>query len=205
MKKRKVVAPATVAALVAGVTGPDASVTPEKPDAVPVVGEEAAVETDVEIVNEASEEMVEGSEASTPSQTEAVDLAVLREALTTAKAELKDTQREQFKAEAKIEQLEEALSASKEEVSAAQHTIGKLAAIVGDVMNNMNVALGRGRQDVSGLSGEEVVSRYAAVKEEFSQAYLAGGVTGAVDNESDTNKKPFRDSTQQAVIDSVGL
>ncbi len=205
MKRRKVVAPATAAALAVGVSGPEAGAAPDG-----AVVDPGVQETDEQVVDAAAVVEGEGEVSDSPAETTAEEttgeqnVPAVDPRVAELKADLKAAEKAQYKAEARVEELEGELTEAKEAVAAEAAGSKKLAAIVGDVMNNMNVALGRGKQDISDLSCEQVLARYEATKKEFSEAYLAGGITGAVEKDEDT-KTLVRDSSQQAVVDSVGL
>lgn len=207
MKKRKVVAPATAAALAVGVSGLEASVAPEGDVVDPGVqenGEQQAEAVDAGGEGQVADGTVDDQGTGQTAAGEQEQGAQVDARVAELKADLKAAEKAQYKAEARVEELEGALTQAKDAATAEAAVGKKLATIVGEVMNNMNVALGRGKQDISDLSCEQVIARYEATKKEFSEAYLAGGITGAVDKDEDT-KTLVRDSSQQAVVDSVGL
>lgn len=199
MKRRKVVAPATAAALAVGVPGLDSSVAPEGDVVDPGVQE-----NDDTAEGQVADDSVDTPDGDQVAEGEQPDAPVADARIAELKADLKAAEKAQYKAEARIEELEAELTVAQEATATEAAGSKKLAAIVGDVMNNMNIALGHGKQDVSDLSCEQVIARYEATKKEFSEAYLAGGITGAVEKDEDT-KTLVRDSSQQAVVDSVGL
>lgn len=75
----------------------------------------------------------------------------------------------------------------KAKITDYEASVGGLLAIAADSLNNMRVALGGSRTDLSKLTAAEVLAQHESAKADFEKKFVAGGVA-AVDAAQDANK-----------------